>query len=48
MAAESVRFDDRGVRIERVEFRETVRVFFPPGTKQSVCNNEVSVLIGCP
>ena len=36
------------VRIKRVEFRETVRAFFPPGTKQTVRNNGVSVLSGCP
>ena len=31
------------VRIKRVEFRENVRAFFPPGTKQTVRNNEMSV-----
>ena len=36
------------VRIKRVEFRENVRAFFPPGTKQTVRNNGVSVLSGCP
>ena len=33
--------------LSRVESRENVRAFFPPGTKQTVCNNEVSVLSGC-
>ena len=36
------------VHIKRVEFKENVRAFFPPGTKQTVLNNEVSVLSGCP
>ena len=36
------------VRIKRVEFRENVRAFFPPGTKQTVRNNEMSVLSGSP
>ena len=28
------------VRIKRVEFREDIRVFFPPGTQQTVRNND--------
>ena len=36
------------VRIKRVEFRENVRGFLSPGTKQTVRNNEVSILSGCP
>ena len=36
------------VRIKRVEFRENVKGFLSPGTKQTVRDNEVSVLSGCP
>ena len=36
------------VRIRSVEFRENVGAFFPPGTKQTVRNNELSVLSDCP
>ena len=36
------------VRIRPVEFRENVGAFFPPGTKQTVRNNELSVLSDCP
>ena len=36
------------VRIKWLEFRENVTVgFLSPGTKQTVCNNEVSILSGC-
>ena len=31
------------IRIKRVEFRENVRVFFPPGTRQTVRNNDWGV-----
>ena len=31
------------VRIKRVEFRENIRAFFPPGTKQTVRNNDWGV-----
>ena len=31
------------VRIKRVEFRENIRAFFPPGTKQTVGNNDWGV-----
>ena len=34
------------VPIKRVEFRENVRGFLSPGTKQTVRNNEVSVKLG--
>ena len=37
------------VRIKRVEFRENVRVSFPKDKGlETVHNNEVSVLSGCP
>ena len=35
-------------RINRVEFKENERVFFPQGeNKLAVSNNDVSVLSGC-
>ena len=37
------------VRIERVEFRECkCKGFLTPGTKQTVRNNEASVISRCP
>ena len=36
------------VRIKWVECRENIKDFFPPGAKQTVLNNEVSVLSGYP
>ena len=36
----------RNVRIRRIEFRENVRAFFPPGTRKTVRINGVSVKRG--
>ena len=33
---------------KRVEFRKKIKGFLPPGTKQTVRNNEVSFLSRCP
>ena len=36
-----------GLNLEKNQIKN-VSDFFGPGTKQTVCNNEVSVLTGCP
>ena len=49
MAIESVHINGMfvlsGLNLEQIQ---NVRDFFCPGTKQTVCNNEVSILSGCP
>ena len=49
--SDSINADDRRaigiVHIKQVEFRENFRAFFSVGTKQTVCNNEMSILSGC-
>ena len=44
-----VSVNEQGVQIKWVElFWKKCKSFLSPGTKQSVCENEVSVLSGCP
>ena len=49
MAKESVHINGMpvvsGLNLEK---NQNVSDFFGPGTKQTVCNNEVSILSGCP
>ena len=49
MAIESVHINGMpvvsGLSLEK---NQNVSDFFSPGTKQTVCNNEVSILSGCP
>ena len=49
-AIESVHINGMSVlsRSNLEQIIQNVRDFFCPGTKQTVCNNEVFVLNGCP